>query len=408
MSIIDDMRDDEVWDSYLEKKRKRAWDYTDLMRTQSFIGNRGYRPIVEAIAAGTYVFHDPYLMEVPKDNGKVRRVFTIRRKDDVSEITVLQIMSKLLKRYQKGFCPNLYSMPENGSVRGVMEGLSGIKDLDQRYIFKFDVTDYGNSIKIDKLLPMLDDLIEECDGPILKVLKDILTNPNVILRKDGKETPMTMEQKGVMTGFPFVSFLSGLYLNDMDWYFYNLGKPYYRFNDDIAIVCDSLEDAEAQRDYVLNHITSMGLTTNKDKMQIIEPGQISGYLGITIDGDELYITKKTVMKYKNKMKARAKKLRKRANNGEISDLDAFIMMIRYVNGIQYGHTEGGNCFMNTYFTRINSSKVLSDIDHYAQHYIRYAYTGKFSKTNNRKVPYELLRQHGYMPLVSAYRIFREN
>lgn len=408
MSIIDDMRNDQVWDDFLEKKRKRVRDYTDIMQVQSFINSRGYRPIVEAMAEGTYKFRDPYLMEVPKDNGKVRRVFTIRRKDDVSEIVVLQVMAQLLKRYEVGFCPNLYSLPENGNVVGVMNGLAKIKDLDQKYLFKFDVTDYGNSILVDKLLVMLDELMEECDRPIFKVISDLLMNPNVILRKGDQEIPRVMEQKGVMTGFPFVHFLSGLYLNEMDWHFYNLGIPYYRFNDDVAVVCNSLKEAEDTRDYILDHITSKGLSTNRDKMQIIKPGDISAYLGIAIDGSELYITNKTITRYKKKMYTRAKLIRNRINSKEISRDEGFVMMIRYIQNVMYGSKDGSNCFMTTYFPRVTSSKNFSKIDHYAQHYVRFVYVGRFLKTNNRKVPYEMLREYGYIPLVSAYRMYREH
>lgn len=406
MSIIDDLRNDEIWDSFLAKKRSKAWDYADILQMQSFILNRRYRPIVEAIANETYVFKDPYMIEVPKDNGTYRQVFNIRRRDDVSEIVVLQVISQLLKRYEKGFCSNLFSLPENGSVEGVMNGFSGIDDFEKKYLFKFDVTNYANSIDINKLIPMVDELIDECDRPIKKVIFDILRNPNVIVWKNGAETSRVVEQKGAMTGLPFVHFLSALYLNDMDWHFHDLGKPYFRFNDDVAIVCDSMEDALEQKKYVVDHIAAMGLVSNEDKMQIVEPGQVSAYLGIKIDGKKLSLINKTIYRYRDKMQIRAKKIRKRINSGEISVEHGFVLMIHYVMNIQYGTVDGGFCFMNTYFPRITSCDGLSQIDHYAQHYIRYVYTGKFSKTNARRVPYDMIRSHGYLPLVSAYRMFR--
>lgn len=409
MSIIDDMRNDEVWDRFLAKKRSRAWDYTDILLMQSFIANRRYRPIVEAIAEGTYVFSDPFMMEVPKDNGKVRRVFSFKRPGDVSEAVVLQVMGQLLTRYEEGFCPTQYSLPKNGNVQGAMKGLVSVKDLNQKYLFKFDVTDYGNSIIVDKLLVKLEPLMDECDRPIYDVIKAILTNPRVLARRNGKLTTVEVEQKGVMTGLPFVSFLSGLYLDDMDWHFMDLGKPYFRYNDDICVVCESIEDAEEQKDYILTHITNMGLTTNAEKMQIIRPGDVSSYLGILINGDKLSITDKTVMKYKRKMKTKAEQFRFKVRNGEMTDEEAMDRTIKYINRTFYGNDDlTGNSFMSTYFNRITCSKGLEKIDHYAQHYIRYAYTGKYSKTNNRVVPYSLLKEHGYVPLVSAYRIYREN
>lgn len=406
MSVIDDMRNDEIWDRFLDYKRRTARDYTDIMQIQSFIANRRYRTIVESIATGTYVFRDTYMIQIPKGNGKFRKIFTLKRDDDVSEAVVVQVMSHLLKKYEKYLCPNLSSISKNGGVEGVMTGLSKIEDLDRKYFFKFDITNYGNSIPLDKLFLTIDRYFEECDAPIANAIKQILSNPNVVVRKDGKMVPQREEFKGAMTGLPFTNILSGLYLNDLDWHYYNIGKPYYRFNDDVSVVCDSLDDAIAQKAYVVKYITEMGLTSNEDKMKIVKPDDNTSYLGIKIEGSELSINDRTIKRYKEKMKKRAKKLRIKVNSNEISNEMAFDMMIRYVSNILYGINEESRCFMGTYFMRINSSKNLSKIDHYAQYYIRYTYTGKYTGYNNRLVPYQMLKDHGYVPLVSAYRIFR--
>lgn len=406
MSIIDEMRTDEPWDSFLDYKRKTAKDYTDIMQTQSFIVNRRYRPIIESIAAGTYIFRDAYMIQIPKGNGKFRKIFSLKRDEDVSEAIVIQVMSHLLKKYEKYTCPNLCSVPKNGGVETVMIGLSKIENLENKYFFKFDITNYGNSIPLDKLFATIDKYFDTCDAPVAAVIKQILSNPNVLIRKDGQLVPYREEFKGAMTGLPFTNILSSLYLNEMDWYYYNMGKPYYRFNDDVSIICDSQEDAETQKAYVVNYITEMGLTSNGDKMQIVKPGEMTSYLGIKISGSELSINDKTIKRYKNKMKKRSKQLRIKVNNGEITNEMAFDMMIRYTSNILYGVNDESRSFMKTYFMRINSSKNLSKIDHYAQFYIRYAYTGKYSDQNIQRVPYQMLRDHGYVPLVSAYRTFR--
>lgn len=406
MSIIDDMRTDEPWDAFLEIKRRNARDYTDILPIQSFIVGRKYRPIVEAIAEGKYVFKDPMMFVIPKASGGSRKVFSMKQGNDLSEAIVVQVMSSLLKRYEEQTCPNLCSVKKNGGVETAMIGLSRIRDLDRKYFFKFDITNYGNSIPLDQLFETIDRYIDECDEPVKAVMKQILSNPNVVVIIDGKKTVQKEESKGAMTGLPFTGLLTGLYLNDLDWYYYNMKKTYYRFNDDVSIICDSLEDAEAQKAYVVDYITRKGLTANGDKMKIVCPGENTSYLGIKIEGHDFSINDRTVERYKERLKKKSKQLRIQVNSGEISNETAFDKMILYHSNIMYGLSEDSRCFTKTYFGRINTSKNLSKIDHYAQFYIRYAYTGKYTDHNNGLVPYQMLRDHGYVPLVSAYRIFR--
>ena len=46
-------------------------------------------------------------------------------------------------------------------------------------------------------------------------------------------------EKGIMPGMPFATFLSNLFLANIDKYFYERQVQYYRFADDILIFADS-------------------------------------------------------------------------------------------------------------------------------------------------------------------------
>lgn len=402
MSIIDDLRDDAVWDSLLDRKRAFAKDYSDIIPMQSFIKNRSYRPIVEAIADGTYVFGDPYVFNIPKKNGGSRRVFSVRKGDDVSEFVVIQMITKLLKKYLRIFSPNLYSISTNGSVNAAMNHYHGIQSIEGKFILKMDITDYGNSINVDKLVSMLEAVFEKEDGPILRVLVDILNNKNAILVEKGVHTPVVIEQKGVMPGIPVASFYTSLYLNELDWHYKKSGKDYFRYNDDILIVCDSPEDVEEQKNYVCSFITDKGLSMNEKKIAVVQPNEVFDFLGLEIKGQDVYITDRVVKRYKEKFRVRAKKIRMKINNGVLSRDEGFEMMLEFIRNSSFGNFS----FLTIYFPRITSSINISSIDAYAQHYLRFVYTGKFSRRNNSLVPYKKLTDLGYLPVVSAYRIYR--
>ena len=60
------------------------------------------------------------------------------------------------------------------------------------------------------------------------------------------------------------------------------------------------------------------------------------------------------------------------------------------------------CWCRWYFPIINTAQSLHFIDRYMQDWQRYIVTGRHNKANYRKVPYAMLVENGYRPLVSAY------
>ena len=71
---------------------------------------------------------------------------------------------------------------------------------------------------------------------------------------------------------------------------------------------------------------------------------------------------------------------------------------------KFYNTEAGKelCWCRWYFPVINTARSLHLIDRYMQEWQRYIVTGKHNKANYRKVPYVMLTENGYRPLVSAY------
>lgn len=410
MSIMEDLCDDAVWDEFLASIINRSKTVSDAMTVTSFVMNREYRPIVDALARGEYTFSNPIMIERMKSNGKKRVVYTFKRGGDIREHTVLRVMGKLLSRYGRVFAPNLYSEGKNGNVLGTVFDLLSVNDLKNKYFFKFDVTDYANSINREKVMEILRANLDDCDQNIGDIIEAILKNPHVTAKRKVKKEIVSSEelvdQKGAMTGLPFTTFLSGLYLNDMDWHFYNLGIPYFRYNDDVLVVGNSEEDILDYKAWIIDHITEKGLSSNEDKMSIIRPGQGFKYLGLAMDGNKISITDAVVKKKKLQVRKKADYLNKMAKTHQISRDTAFTKMIEYTCRIFFNKDSLWN-FSSVYFPKITSCEGLNEIDRYTQDCIRYVYTGNFRNTNKIKVPYSELRARGYVPLVSAYRYYTD-
>ena len=77
-------------------------------------------------------------------------------------------------------------------------------------------------------------------------------------------------------------------------------------------------------------------------------------------------------------------------------------MNRKYNKKFFGNDNSELSWKYWYFPTINTSKSLKEIDKYYQEEIRYMITGKHNKRNFKKVPYSLIKDCNYKPLVNEY------
>ena len=78
------------------------------------------------------------------------------------------------------------------------------------YAYKADISNYFNSIDVDRFLPELQQAISD-DPELFAFLSVQLSEPRVL--EKGKEL---IEQKGIMAGTPLSAFYANLYLRDLD------------------------------------------------------------------------------------------------------------------------------------------------------------------------------------------------
>ena len=83
------------------------------------------------------------------------------------------------------------------------------------------------------------------------------------------------------------------------------------------------------------------------------------------------------------------------------------MMVRWLGNYHYGSDFMPYSFTKMYFPLISSSEKLNIIDRYAQECIRYVYTGKMRLGGSKQVTYRVMKVLGYLPLVSAFRIYKK-
>ena len=389
MSILDELKNQEVWNSFLHDRiEKDRLSKAEVRELESFITEKRYEQITES-----YDFALPEKKIIAKrSSGKKRTVYTFSK----DETWILKALAFLLHRYDASIPDSCYSFRRNRNAKTAVAQIRLIPGRDRKYALKADIHDYFNSIDVTLLLEQLKEVISD-DEPLFIFLEELMTKDQCICQGE-----IIHEQRGAMAGIPLASFFANLYLKDLDHLFEEKHTPYFRYSDDILIFFDTEEELKEGYALLLEYLQKMKLQINREKTKTILPSEPIEFLGFQLTDDEIDLSAAAVSKMKGKIRRKAKKLyRWRKKNN--ADYDrAASAMIRSFDRIFYDLSGTGEfTWTRYYFPVITADKGLKEIDAYMLEYLRYLYTGKHTKKNYR-ITYEHLKQLGYTPLTAEY------
>lgn len=394
MDMLSRLSDPQLWQEYYTYKhdsgRLFPWEDKQL---QSFIREKQYLSVVESILRGES-FPPPKRSEISKmSSDKKRIVYTFPSAHNY----VLKLLTyRMLRDYDYLFAPNLYSFRAKVSARDAIIRLTSRPGIAQMYSYKADISNYFNSIPVDKLLPLLQRTLSD-DPRLYHFLEDLLTQP--LVNNNGTLMP---EEKGIMAGAPISTFLANLYLAHMDAHFAAAGKIYARYSDDIILFAPTLEELEADQAWIRQCLADAGLTMNPRKELRTVPGEPWVFLGFCYHEGKIDIAPASVEKLLAKMRRKSRALMRWKDKNEKEGPHAARAFIKVFNRKLFETTaEHDLTWARWYFPTISTADSLQVIDHYAQSCIRYLYTGTRTKAayNCR---YEDMKALGYISLVNQF------
>lgn len=394
MEILDCLRDEHQWQLFYEYKVScnniPAWS---LKQLREYIDNKRYLAVANRIDAGLGFSH-PKKSAISKMHSEKKRIVYTYPQDENWALKLITYL--LLRRYDHLFSPNLYSFRANTGVAFAIRDLCRIRGVEKMYSYKVDISNYFNSIPIDRLLPMVRSVLE--GEPLLyRFIEGLLTDPIVL--DNGKETE---EEKGIMAGTPVSTFLANLYLRDMDAAFYRLGIPYARYSDDIIVFAPTEAQLENYIQIIRDTLEKSGLSVNPAKESRTAPGEKWVFLGVSYQNGIVDVAPASVEKIKAKMRRKTRALRRWADRKNLPGERAATAFIRVFNRKLFqAESEHELTWARWFFPLINTADSLHAIDLYAQSCIRHLATGKHTKAayNFR---YEDMKALGYVSLVNAY------
>lgn len=396
VSLLDQLSQPEVWERFCAYRVSHGGEGGFQKDLRRFIDEEGYLPVCARIAAGT-PFPLPKKSEVGKlSSEKKRTVYTY----PFAENTVLKLLTWLLLRQYDGlFTPNLYSFRPGRGAKDAVRFLSRVPAVRSLYAYKADVSDYFNSVPVERLIPLLKAAVGD-DPALFRFLSSLLTEPRAL--ENG--TPVT-EQKGIMAGTPQASFYANLYLSALDRRFFEAGILYARYSDDMLLLAESREALEARAAVLREFLAEQGLRLNPDKEQFFSPGEGWIFLGFSYRAGTVDIAPASATKLKAKMRRKARALMRWQKRNDLPPEAAAKAFIRVFNSKLFENpAENELTWARWFFPVITTAESLRVIDRYAQDQIRWLLTGTRTKARYN-ARYEDIKALGYRSLAHEYYLF---
>ncbi len=399
MSILDKITDDNIWQEYLNYKKEKAHlTKKDEAFLTDFIEGKKYKDTVAKLKSNDFEFSLPTKKLINKSGSTKKRTIY---KFPEAESMVLKIISYCLYKYDYKMSANCFSFRKSFGVKRAVETIVNRKNIENMYCYKLDISNYFNSINIDKLMPILKDFLH--DDPKLVGFFDKFLHVDKAIFDD----EIIKEKRGAMAGTSLSTFFANVYLRDLDLYFYSQNIPYARYSDDVIVFAETKEKLEEYRRYINKVIKDKDLVVNPDKESIFEPHTPWNFLGIEYCDKTIDLSQVTIMKLKAKIKRKAHALYRWKIKKSATTEKVIKVMLRVFNRKFFEDSHANELtWSRWFFPMITTSNGLKIIDNYLIQYLRFLSTGRHCK-QNYNVRYNTLKELGYKSLVNEYYKFKE-
>lgn len=256
-------------------------------------------------------------VEIPKENGKKRKLGIPTVVDRVIQQAVAQILSPI---YEQQFSDSSYGFRPNRSCE--MAVVSSLELLNDGYdwVVDIDLERFFDTVHHDRLMNIVSRTIS--DGDVISLIRKFLVSGVMV---GGRREEITI---GTPQGGNLSPLLSNIMLNELDKELEARGLHFVRYADDCNIFVGSEKAANRVMESVTRFIEKkLGLTVNAEKSKVCRPQKLKflGY-GYYVNSKGKYRPKphlKSIQKFKRKLKQLTKR------NWSIS-LDHRIKQINYL------------------------------------------------------------------------------
>lgn len=248
-------------------------------------------------------------VEIPKENGKMRKLGIPTVVDRVIQEAIVQVLSPI---FEPQFSETSYGFrPNRCCEQAIVKALEYFND-GYDWIVDIDLQAFFDNVNQDKLIGIIRRAIK--DGRVVSLIRKFLVSGVMI---NGVVQPTKL---GTPQGGNLSPLLSNIMLNELDKELEKRGLRFVRYADDCLIMVRSEKAANHVMQTVTRYIENkLGLIVNAEKSKVARPKGIK-YLGFGFYRDKQGRWKpKPHLKSLQKFKSKLKDITSRSNAMSIDD-----------------------------------------------------------------------------------------
>jgi len=346
--------------AYKQVKRNKGAGGIDGMQVDELLPflRENRKELVQSLRDGKYRPQPVRRAEIPKDNGKIRKLGIPTVVDRLIQQAICQVLTPM---FEEQFSDNSFGFRPKRSAHDALKRCQTNITEGYRYVVDMDLEKYFDTVNQSKLIQILSETIK--DGRVISLIHRFL-NAGVMVKGAFEKSP-----EGVPQGGPLSPLLGNIMLNECDKELEKREHRFVRYADDLMIFCKSKKAAQRTLEHTLPFIEGqLFLKVNREKTKVARVNYVKylGYSFYIYRGEgRLRIHPKSIQKLKDKIR----KVTGRSNGMGIQERkDRLNQMVR-------GWTN--------YFNRADAKNLLKGLDEWLRSRIRMVTWKRWKKVKTR-------------------------
>jgi len=346
--------------AYARSRKNKGAGGIDGMQVDELLPylRENQKKLVQTLRDGKYHPRPVRRVEIPKENGKTRKLGIPTVVDRLIQQAICQVLTPI---YEQQFSDNSYGFRPKRSAHDALKKCQTNITEGYRYVVDMDLEKYFDTVNQSRLIQILSETIK--DGRVISLIHKFL-NAGVMVGGMFEDSP-----EGVPQGGPLSPLLGNVMLNECDWELQKRGHRFVRYADDMMIFCRSKKAAKRTLEKILPFIEGkLFLKVNREKTKVahVKAVKFLGYGFYIYRGEgRLKIHPKSVRKFKEKIRI----ITGRSNGMGIDERKSRL------NSIVRG-------WMN-YFKLADAKKLLQGLDEWIRRRIRMVTWKRWKKIRTR-------------------------